>query len=123
VSGAVLRALANENVPGPVVDVLRRLGHDVAWIKEDSPGASDPDVLARAQIEGRVVLTFDKGFGMLAHASRLPAACGIVLFRLTGRSPDIDNRRAIAALVSRDDWGGQFAIVEDDRIRTRPIPS
>jgi predicted nuclease of predicted toxin-antitoxin system len=101
---------------------LRQLGHDVAWVKEDSPGARDGDILARAEAEGRLLLTYDKGFGALACAARLPANCGIVLFRLSGSSPDADNRRAIAALVSRNDWAGQLAIVEDDRIRTRPIP-
>ena len=28
-----LRILANENVLGEVIDALRRLGHDVVWIR------------------------------------------------------------------------------------------
>ena len=33
-----MRFLANENVPGPVVRELRRMGHDVVWVKEDLAG-------------------------------------------------------------------------------------
>ncbi len=118
----MLRILANENVPGPVVALLRQRGHDVAWVAEDQRGAGDREVLDRAQREMRLVVTFDKDFGELAFLSRLPAALGIVLFRLSGSSPDIDNQRVVLALESRGDWSGQFTIVEDDRIRTRALP-
>jgi hypothetical protein len=33
--------LANENVPGEVVDAARQAGHDMTWITELSPGADD----------------------------------------------------------------------------------
>ncbi len=118
-----LRILANENVAGPVVAMLRHAGHDVRWVAEDQRGATDAEVLARAQQEQRVVVTSDKDFGAMAFAAHLPAACGIVLFRLGGASPDEDNRRAVAALASRDSWSGLFAIVESDRIRLRDLPT
>jgi predicted nuclease of predicted toxin-antitoxin system len=117
-----MRVLANENFPGPVVTSLRSLGHDVAWVKEIMQGASDPEVLRRAQNERRVLVTFDKDFGELAYRAGLPADSGVVLFRLGGSSPDDDNARAVAALTSRDDWGGCFAVVLDDRIRVRALP-
>jgi len=54
-----VRFLANENFPGDAVAALRELGHDVAWIRTDAPGISHPDVLARAQADDRLLLTFD----------------------------------------------------------------
>jgi len=45
------------------------------------PGMSDPDVLAWATRDERILLTFDKDFGELAGASALPSTCGIMLFR------------------------------------------
>ena len=117
-----MRYLANENFPGPVVQALRAGGADVTWVAEDMRAASDKAVLARAQAEGRIVVTFDKDFGELAFKAGLPAACGVVLFRLTGSSPDEDNSRALAALAERQDWAGHFAVVQDDRIRMRPLP-
>ena len=70
--------LANENFPGEAVEALRREGHDVAWVRIDAPGISDEEVLKRAQIDNRVVLTFDKDFGELALRAGLPAACGVI---------------------------------------------
>jgi len=58
--------LANENVPGEVVEAARQAGHDVAWIVERSPGAGDDAVLATALAESRVLVTFDKDFGEMA---------------------------------------------------------
>ena len=116
------RLLADENVPGVVVAALRQQGHDVAWIREDAPGSPDPDVLLRAQREGRVVVTFDKDFGELAFRRGLAASVGIVLFRITLSSPEHAVQAAVAAFGSRTSWTGQFAVVEDDRIRIRALP-
>ncbi len=117
-----MRILANENFPGPVVRALRQRGEDVVWVREDQPGAPDEAVLSRAQKEGRVLVTLDKDFGELACRAALPAECGVILFRLSGASPDEDNARALAALASRTDWAGHFAVVQDDRIRLRALP-
>ena len=51
-----MRLLANENFPGVAITALRLRGHDVVWIREDSPGISDHDVLSRATAEGRVLI-------------------------------------------------------------------
>lgn len=117
-----MRFLADEDFPGPVVASLRGLGHDVTWVAESMRRAFDPVILDRARAEHRVVLTCDKDFGELAFRDRLPAECGIVLFRLGGADPATDNARALAALQSRDDWVGHFAVVTDNRIRLRRLP-
>jgi predicted nuclease of predicted toxin-antitoxin system len=117
-----MRILANENVPGPVIGVLRERGHDVAAVKEIMPGASDHVVLQRAQSEARLIVTLDKDFGELAVRFGLSAKTGVILLRLGGSTPDADNARAVAAITSREDWAGHFAVVTDDRIRVRPLP-
>ena len=120
-----MRILANENFPGPMLRVLRDRGHDVASVKESMRGADDWAVLAvlhRAQADGRSVVTVDKDFGELAFRFGLPSECGVVLFRLSGSSPETDNSRALAALESRADWTGNFAVVTDSLIRIRPLP-
>ena len=118
-----MRFLANENFPGDAVAALRAAGHDLAWVRTDAPGSPDPDVLARAVRENRVLLTFDKDFGELAWRAGLPATAGIVLFRLPMPSP-ADVGPAIAGIIaSREDWAGQFSVVEPGRIRMRSLPS
>ena len=117
-----MRILANENFPGDAVMTLRQRGHDVVWVRTDAPGSRDIEILARAQREDRIVVTFDKDFGELAFRSGLPASSGIVLFRISAPSSAYVARAAVAALESRTDWAGHFAVVEDHRIRMTPLP-
>lgn len=118
-----MRILADENFPGDAVAALRERGHDVARAQSDAPGISDTEVLARAQAEGRILVTFDKDFGELAFRSGLPASNGIVLFRISMPSPSRVAQVAVAALESRTDWAGHFSVAEDDRIRMIPLPT
>jgi predicted nuclease of predicted toxin-antitoxin system len=117
-----MRILANENFPADAIAALRQRGHDVAWIRTDSPGSSDWQVLARAQTQDRVLITFDKDFGELAFRANLPASSGVILFRISVPSSAHVARVAVAALESRTDWAGHFAVVEDARIRMTPLP-
>ena len=118
-----MRILANENFPEETVTALRRRDHDVAWIRTEAPGSSDQEVIDRARIETRLIVTFDKDFGELVFRSKLPAVCGIVLFRISAPSAAYVARAAVAALESRADWAGNFTVVEDHRIRMRPLPT
>lgn len=118
-----LRLLANENFPGPLIRELRRRGHDVASVKEAMRGATDREVLEQAREDNRLVVTFDKDFGELAYRARLPVGSGVILFRLSGADPATDNARVLAAFESGIDWSGSFAVVTDERIRVRPLPS
>ncbi len=97
-----MRLLANENFPGPAVSALRAAGHDVVWIHEDAPGIKDPEVMARARAEDRVLLTFDKDFGELVFHLGEKASNGIVLFRIMGPSPeDVTDRDGGIAVENR----------------------
>ncbi len=52
---------ADEDFSFPVVEELRRLGHDVVTAQEDGRTATpDPDVLARAHSLGRAVVTYNR---------------------------------------------------------------
>jgi predicted nuclease of predicted toxin-antitoxin system len=117
-----MRILANENFPQAAVDALRQDGHDVLWVRAESPGISDRDVLSRARLDARVVVTSDKDFGELAFRYGLPAECGIILFRIAMTSPLRVAKIAVSVLAPRDDWAGHFAVVEDDRVRMTPLP-
>lgn len=103
-----MRWLCDENVPRNLVSALRRHGHDVVWIREESPGMPDGDVLARAVGEHRVCLTFDKDFGQLASSTPIPPDTGIVLLRL---SPPKSHDLAQSII----------AVIEPGRIRIRPL--
>ena len=89
--------------------------------KNSDLATSDPDVLAWAVREGRILPTFDKDFGELAGASALPVTCGVVLFRMPMPKPGDVGQRLAELITSRDDWAGHFSVVELGRVRMRPL--
>src|ERR1700726_4356368 len=114
-----MRFLANENFPGRAVTALAAAGHDVVWVRVAAPGISDPDVLAWAARDERILLTFDKDFGELARAAALPSTCGVVLFRTPMPRPGGVGQRLRDLVTSRDDWADHFSVIEPGRIRMR----
>ena len=117
-----MRWLADENFPGDAVALLRARGHDVAWIRVDSPGMPDAQVLARAVAEARILLTFDKGFGRMVFQAGHKASCGVVLFRITTPSASVTAQKVLDALGQRTDWADHFSTVDDHGIRAVKLP-
>lgn len=116
-----MRLLANENFPGVAITALRLRGHDVVWIREDSPGIDDRAVLSRATVEERILITFDKDFGELVFRLGLNAPSGIILFRIPPDSPSFVAQTAVTVLESRMDWAGHFSVVDENRVRMTPL--
>ena len=116
-----MRLLANENFPRKAVDALRSFGHNVLWARTDMPGASDLEVLARSQAESRILLTFDKDFGELAFRIGLPSECGIILLRIVMADPRSIGALVVSLLNSREDWAGNFSVIDETRTRMRPL--
>jgi hypothetical protein len=75
--------LANENFPLSSIVRLRDAGHDAAAIFEDSPGAKDGEVLAKASQEQRFLLTFDRDYGELIYKLESPRPSGVIYFRFS----------------------------------------
>jgi predicted nuclease of predicted toxin-antitoxin system len=119
----MLRILANENVPGPAIEAMRAAGHDVVWVLEGPRGLDDPAVLKRAQAEERIVVTFDKDFGELVYSGGADASSGVVLFRITTRSPKEAADRILRELTTRaGELPGHFTVVGDHRVRVVKLP-
>lgn len=114
--------LADENFPLDAVVAIRNAGYDVAWVMADSPGIDDLAVLARAQAEDRILLTFDKDFGELAFRRRLPSTSGVILFRAIMETSQATAALVVAAITSREDWRGHFSVIDSRRIRMRQLP-
>lgn len=76
-----MRFLIDENVPLLVAKALRSLGYDCFVVAEVSPRAMDPDLLAQARNEDRVLVTFDSDFSRLIFAELAPPPPGVVYMR------------------------------------------
>ncbi|MCL4789004.1 MAG: DUF5615 family PIN-like protein [Verrucomicrobia bacterium] len=116
-----MRLCANENLPEDCIARLRADGHELLWIREAAPGSPDTGVLARAQQENRLLITFDKNFGELVFKAGAKTSPGIVLFRIPQPSAAIA-ATVSAVLSSRTDWAGHFSVVEELGVRMRPLP-
>ena len=86
-----MRFLIDENVPALVTRALRQLGHDCIAVAETDARALDPDIMARARGEERVLVTFDADFSRMIFHELRPAPPGVVYMR--GRP---EHSRAVA---------------------------
>ncbi len=118
-----MRLLADESVDFPIIARLRRDGHEVASIADESPGIRDELVLARAWADGVILLTGDKDFGELVYRQRLPHA-GVLLFRLSGvDEPDKSEVVALAVAVHGTLLPSAFSVLTPETLRIRRSPA
>jgi predicted nuclease of predicted toxin-antitoxin system len=116
-----MKWIADENIPRAVLRGLRDLGEDVVGVVETAAGSDDRTVFAWARREGRILLTFDKDFAELFAMTPLPKPSGLVLLRLAMSPPGDVANFIVGKLMSRDDWGGCFSVIERDRIRMKSV--
>lgn len=95
------RIYANENFPFPVVEELRRSGHDVLTVLDaGKAGVAEPDdaVLAYAHAHSRVLLTLNRRHFVRLHGE-LPEHAGIIVCSYDPDFPGLAERihKAIAA--------------------------
>ena len=118
-----MRLLADENFPYPSVKLLRASGHDTKAIQEISPSISDPEVLALAVAENRILLTFDSDYGELIYRRQQPVPPAVLYFR-QGPYSAAELTQAVMQLLSHPDaeFLGQFIILTPQTIRRKPLP-
>jgi predicted nuclease of predicted toxin-antitoxin system len=119
----MVKFLVDECCDAPLVASLRQAGHDVVFVKESAPGASDEIVLQRAAAEERILLTEDKDFGELVVRLGLPAH-GIVLLRLNPADTSLKLAR-LRDVLQQDTsrLPHHFVVVDEDKARFRPLPT
>jgi len=82
-----MEIVTDESVERQVSDALRREGHNVYAITEETPSIPDEDVLLISNRRQALLITADKDFGELAFRQGL-AHRGVVLCRLEGEPPN-----------------------------------
>mgnify|MGYP001560277112 FL=1 len=115
----ILKLLADENFPLPVIHSLIEAGYDILSIAKISPGINDRAVLSLARETGRSLLTFDVDFGDLvfSHGAEPPTA--ILYFRL---HPIIAEELLTITLCALNEiQPGYFAVISREGIRLRKL--
>ena len=118
-----MRFLADENFPAASVRALRAEGHDVAAVGETASGADDSTVVQIAREQQRVLITFDRDFGVLVFGDGIAAPAGVVFLRFQPEGPE-EPARVMLALVSDAvvNLIGMFTVVDREKIRQRTLP-
>ena len=116
--------LADMGISPQTVAFLNDLGYDSVHLhKQNLDRLSDPDILAKARREQRIVLAHDLDFGELMAASKakLPS---IVIFRLHNMQPERVNQHLFQVIDQHSEAleNGAIISVTEGQIRIRILP-
>ena len=111
--------LADENIPFYVVKQLRKEGYKVISVLEDFAGSSDEKILELSSRNKWVIITFDKDFGELIYKEKSNMPAGIILLRVTPKSPAYILQLLKWLLLQANlSFEGNFVVVNKDKVRT-----
>ncbi len=119
-----MKFLADMGISPKSTQFLREQGYDALHLLDEQLGRlPDPEILEKARVERRVLLTHDLDFAELVAASgtRLPS---VVIFRLRSMRPENVNRHLSLMLAQYGDALEQGVIisVNDGQFRSRKLP-
>ena len=111
----------DENVPDSVGTILREAGHDVAFARDEHlAGVPDDQVLTTATGEGRVLVSFDRGFtNVIQHP---PGATAGIVVRLREQTLRRVRQVAVtlAGLLTTEPIQGRLWVLDESRLRIWP---
>ena len=119
-----MKFLADMGVSMTVIQALRQNGYDAVHLREQGlQRLPDAEIVLKAKLEERIVLTFDLDFGDLLAASAdvLPS---VIIFRLQNTMPSFVASRLLEVLseCGQDLTTGAIVTVQDNRYRLRQLP-
>ena len=117
-----VKILADENISPRILSFLRAKGIDAADVKEKGwQGSNDRYVLDMAYADERFVLTHDSDFGTLAINEGAP--CYVIIY-IRLKNLKVENVCGVLERLLKVDIEiakGSIIVVEDARVRVRPV--
>ena len=112
-----MKFLVDECTGPAVARWLKQQGHDVFSVYDQARGIGDDRVIEIAQIESRILITNDRGFGDKVFRERRPHH-GVVFLRLANERA-VNKIRVLDQLISqhRDALSDRFVVVTESRVR------
>ena len=116
-----MRFKVDQNLPAEIVDALRVAGHDAMTVDEEAlSGTLDPRLAEIIRIEGRAIVTLDKGF---SDIRTYPPADyhGLIVLRPPRQDKSTVLRvfARVVPLSRHEPLVGRLWVVDERRIRMR----
>ncbi len=112
-----MKLLVDECTGPAVARWLEQQGHDVFSVYDQVRGIDDDRVIEIAQVEGRILITNDRGFGEKVFRERRPHH-GVVFLRLANERA-ADKIRVLGQLLDQHSSAlvNRFVVVTETRVR------
>jgi predicted nuclease of predicted toxin-antitoxin system len=118
-----MRFLLDQSSDTRLISFLRERRHDATRVAMDYPaGLPDPEVLALAVAEDRILITDDRDFGELVFRLRHRHA-GVIFFRLNTTRLSVKINRLNDVLMQHAEQLGEFIVVTQNTVRVRRAQS
>ncbi len=99
--------------------LLKEAGYDVIFVGDWKSGATDEEVLRKAEEEGRILITDDKDFGELIFRLGKPSN-GVILIRTSTTNPE-KRFELLEILLNTIDVRDRFIVLKDNVVKIRKI--
>ena len=119
-----MKFLGDMGISGSTMRWLKSQGHDAKHLRDEGlQRLPDDEIFAKAEMEKRIVLTFDLGFGDIAAAAA-KALPSVIIFRLQDQRPINVNQRLEVVLreAAKELNEGAIISVDEYRYRIRRLP-
>ena len=117
-----MKVLLDSCAAALAAETLRAAGHDVVWAGDWPKDPGDNEILHRAAVESRVLVTIDKDFGELVIVQEIVhvGLVRIVAFRSGAQGPALVR---LLQTYEKELTAGAILTVEPWRVRVRPKSS
>ncbi len=114
-----MKFLANENLPAPSINFLRKNKIEVIAIAEKNPGISDEDVMKIAIDEHRTIITHDSDYGELIYKFGYKQEAGVIYFRIYNFEPDEPGKILLDLINTNFKFNNSLTVISEGAIRQR----
>jgi predicted nuclease of predicted toxin-antitoxin system len=113
--------IADESVNKNLINALRKAGHTVLSIAEESPGISDEKITVASLSPPNIIISEDKDFGELVYHHKV-SVIGVILLRYSPSEFETVKHRLLAFILDHEtNLQGKFVVITFNKTRIRTL--